>query len=76
MSKPARYRTVYERIRESHAGGESSQEEAGNLRKLQLQLIERLPCVLSHESVQHAAADRPVTTVPLSKKTKYFSDIR
>lgn len=64
-----------ERIRESHPGGESSQEEAGNLCKLELQLIKRLPSVCVQESVQHAAADCPVTTVPFSKKTEYFADI-
>lgn len=64
------------RIRESHPGGESSQEEAGDLSELQLQLIKRLPRVVSQKGAQHAAADRPVPSVPLSEKSEHRADIR
>lgn len=63
------------RIRESHPCGESCQEETGNLRELQLQLIKRAPGVSSDKGAQHAAAGSVVPTVPLSEKTEHFANV-
>lgn len=64
------------RIRESQPGGESSQKETGDLGKVYFQFVKRFPGVLSQERLEHAAAKRPITAVPVPKKSHNFTDVR